>query len=161
MSVLGNTISAPDTKAGTLQRARLDLLAEHERDGALPTSIRFLYYELVQRGVVSKRRTGARRTDQDTIEALTRLREAGQIPWDWIVDATRSLDDYAGDVTIKQGVLDHLPYIHLDLWRARAPMILTDAPRADAEQLSGAARRDAERAERRAEFGGLCMNGHA
>ena len=66
MSVRGNTVSAPDTKAGRLQRACLDLLGEHERDGALPTSIRFLYYELVQRGIVGKQRTGARRTDQDT-----------------------------------------------------------------------------------------------
>jgi hypothetical protein len=127
MSVLGDTVSAPDSKAGVLQRACLDLLAEHERDGALPTSIRFLYYELVQRGIVSKTRTGARRTDQDTIDALTRLREAGQIPWDWIVDETRSLDDYTGYSTIKQGVLDHLPYIHLDPWRGRAPMILTES----------------------------------
>lgn len=127
MSVFGNTISAPDTKRGILQRACLDLLAEHERDGALPTSIRFLYYELVQRGIVSKTRTGARRTDQDTIDALTRLREAGRIPWDWIVDETRSLDDYAGDPTIKQGVIDRLSFIHLDPWRGRAPMILTES----------------------------------
>jgi hypothetical protein len=127
MSVIGNTVSAPDTKAGMLQRACLDLLAEHERDGALPTSIRFLYYELVQRGIVSKTRTGARRTDHDTIDALTRLREAGQIPWDWIVDETRSLDDYTGDTSIKQGVLDRLPYIHLDPWRGWPPMILTES----------------------------------
>src|SRR5438132_14114867 len=100
MSVLGNIVSAPKTKRDKLQRACLDLLGEHERDGALPTSIRFLYYELVQRGIVSKTRTGARRTDQDTIDALTLLREAGQIPWDWIVDETRSLDDYTGDSTI-------------------------------------------------------------
>jgi hypothetical protein len=40
MSLLGSTASAPNTKSGKLQRACLDLLAEHERDGALPTSIR-------------------------------------------------------------------------------------------------------------------------
>jgi hypothetical protein len=61
-----------------------------------------LYLELVQRGIVSKTRTGARRTDQETIDALTRLREAAQIPWDWIIDETRSLDDYSGDSTIRQ-----------------------------------------------------------
>lgn len=37
---------------------RLDV---HERDGTLPTSARFLFYELVQLGVVSKTATGARR----------------------------------------------------------------------------------------------------
>jgi transcription antitermination factor NusG len=41
ISLSPQTVSAPDTKAGMLQRACLDLLAEHERDGALPTSIRF------------------------------------------------------------------------------------------------------------------------
>jgi hypothetical protein len=102
-------------------------LQEHERDGAIPTNARFLYYELVQRGHLSKERTGARRPDQDLHDALTDLREDGRIPGDWIVDETRSLDDFTGYPTIKQGVLDQLPYIDLDPWRGRAPMILTEA----------------------------------
>jgi hypothetical protein len=40
------------TKTGKLQRALLALLTEHEEDGAIPTSARFLFYELEQRGVV-------------------------------------------------------------------------------------------------------------
>jgi hypothetical protein len=50
---LKQPLSKPETKASRLQRACLDLLAEHQRDGA-PTSIRFLFYELVSRGVVPK-----------------------------------------------------------------------------------------------------------
>ena len=60
-------------------------------------------------------------------DALTDVREDGRIPWSWIVYETRSLDDYAGYETIKQGVLAKLPYIDLDPWRGRAPMILTEA----------------------------------
>ena len=47
-------LSAPGTKAGRLQRACLELLAEHEADGAIPTGIRFLFYELESRGVIPK-----------------------------------------------------------------------------------------------------------
>jgi hypothetical protein len=46
-------------KIGDLRQALLDLLQEHERDGALPTSARFLYSRRVQRSGLSKERTGA------------------------------------------------------------------------------------------------------
>jgi hypothetical protein len=59
-------LSATHTKTGRLQRELLDRLRVHERDGTLPTSNRFLFYELVQAGVVSKHATGKRRPDQDT-----------------------------------------------------------------------------------------------
>jgi hypothetical protein len=44
---LEDRLSAPGSKAGRLQRALLQLHAEHARDGMLPTSGRFLGYELV------------------------------------------------------------------------------------------------------------------
>ncbi|HKH77339.1 MAG TPA: hypothetical protein VKA51_10315, partial [Rubrobacteraceae bacterium] len=81
------SLSAPTTKAGRLQRSCLDLLLEHEADGALPTSIRFLFYELLERGVVPKvyrRPDGTdrpRKPSQDITDAVGRLRVAGLIPW--------------------------------------------------------------------------------
>jgi hypothetical protein len=68
-----------ESKIAVLRQVLRDLLAEHERDGAIPTSARFLYYELVQRGILSKERTGARRPDQDLHDALTDIREDGSI----------------------------------------------------------------------------------
>src|SRR5262249_58982819 len=47
--------------------------------------------------------------------------------WDWIVDETRSLDDYTGYPSIKDGVFAQLPYVGLDPWRGRALMILTES----------------------------------
>ena len=41
--------------------------------------------------IISKQATGARRPDQDMLDALTDLRNSGEIPWDAIVDWTRSL----------------------------------------------------------------------
>ena len=72
-------LSPPESKIGALRAILLALLGEHERDGALPTSARFLYYELVQRGQLSKERTGARRPDQNLHDALTDIREDGRI----------------------------------------------------------------------------------
>jgi hypothetical protein len=115
------------SKIGALRDLLLGLLREHERDGTIPTNSRFLYYELVQRGQLSKERTGARRPDQNLHDALIDIREDGRIPWDWIVDETRSLEDYTGYPTIKQGALAVLPNINLDPWRGRAPLILTES----------------------------------
>jgi hypothetical protein len=92
------------TKIGALRALILDLLREHETDGAIPTSARFLFYELIQRKHLSKEQTGARRADQNLHDALTDVRESGQVPWRWIVDETRSLDDYIGSPSIKQGM---------------------------------------------------------
>jgi hypothetical protein len=115
------------SKIGALRDLLVSLLQEHERDGALPTSARFLFYELVQRGQLSKQSTGARRPDQDLHAALTDIREDGRVPWDWIVDETRSLDDYTGYKSVKDGVLAQLPHVKIDPWRGQAPMILTES----------------------------------
>jgi len=115
------------SKIGTLRDLAFELLQEHHRDDMIPTIVRFLFYEMVQRRQVSKTSTGKRRADQDLIDAVMDLREEGRIPWDWLVDETRSLEDYTGYPTIKQGVLAQLPHIRLDPWCGRAPMILTES----------------------------------
>jgi hypothetical protein len=60
-------------------------------------------------------------------DALTDLRESAQIPWDWIVDETRSLADYSGYSTIVEGALAKLPYIKLDPWDEEVPLILCES----------------------------------
>jgi hypothetical protein len=106
------------SEIGRLRTALRELLTEHERDGAQPTSARFLFYELVQRGIISKERKtrGGRRPDQNMNEALTDLREHGDVPWEWIVDETRSLDDYRGASTLRKWMLEALPQARLDPW---------------------------------------------
>jgi hypothetical protein len=115
------------SKIGQLRELLIALLQEHKRDGALPTSARFLFYELVQRGHISKERQGARRPDQDMSDALTDIREDGLVPWDWIVDEARSLDDFTGYPSVTDGVQAQLPYVRLDPWDDQAPMILTES----------------------------------
>jgi hypothetical protein len=93
-------LSAPDSKAGRLQRACLELLREHKRDeDGLPTNAKFLFYEAEQRGVVPKHYLDARghkkprQPLQDITDALTYLRERGIVPWGWIEDPSRVLDE--------------------------------------------------------------------
>ena len=121
------------SKIGILRELLFELLQEHKRDDAIPTNARFLFYELVQRGELSKEQKPrvddkkGRRPDQDLHDALTDIRENGSIPWDWIVDETRSLENYTGYASVKAGVLAKLPYIKLDPWQGCAPLILTES----------------------------------
>jgi hypothetical protein len=131
-------LSGPDSKAGRLQRALLDRLAVHEREGTLPTSGRFLFYELVQAGVIGKAATGKRRADQDMTDALAALREAVVIPWDWITDETRKLTLWETAKSVADYVLAQVKYASLDPWASGdepAPLILCES-----RSLSGALR---------------------
>lgn len=108
-------LSSPDTAKGKLQRAALAVLREHEANDELPTSVRFIFYELEQAGVVSKEKTGARRPDQNVTDAVMALREAGLIPWDWIVDNTRTLHAWRFAPSVAEFVADVVPIARIDL----------------------------------------------
>jgi hypothetical protein len=120
-------MTAPQSKIGALRDLVVKLLKEHERDGTIPTNARFLFYEMVQRGQIDKHPTGARRADQNLHDALFDVREQGLIPWDWIVDETRSVDDFTGYPSVLDGTLRQLPYVGLDFWRGNAPLVLTES----------------------------------
>lgn len=125
-------LSRASTKTGRLQRALLALYAEHKAEGMLPTSGRFLWYELSQAGVVDKTKArghpGVKRgIDQDVSDALTFLRELGLIPWPDIVDETRALYMYVGHPTLVAGTRAMLEHVHLDPWRGSAPLILCES----------------------------------
>ncbi len=70
------------TRAQMLSRRRA--LYEIVAD-AQPTGVRFTYYRAVALGVVPKTEAGYRQVQR----ALMDMREAGDIPYEWIVDATR------------------------------------------------------------------------
>jgi hypothetical protein len=118
-----------------LRQHLLRLYKAHLADDMIPTSNRFLFYELVQEGIVPKHASGVlkpgakgqRRADQNTIDALTSLRERGEIPWQAIVDETRRLDDFTGFKTITAGVDAFMNAIRLDPWKGNPPLILTES----------------------------------
>jgi hypothetical protein len=120
-----NGLSAPGTKKGKLQRIILKMLRarEHQPDG-LPTNTRFIYYELVQSGIVPKpRKEGAsgRRSDQNTCEAVFWLRDKGLIPWDWIVDETRRVITYRSAATVLDYLKDTIALARISPWGDELP----------------------------------------
>jgi hypothetical protein len=63
--------------------------------------------------------------DGDT--TLTQLREDGLVPWDWIVDETRGVEDFSGADTVAEDWLRYLPNACLDPWDGNLPFILTES----------------------------------
>src|SRR5262245_45080933 len=128
MSNRGAGLSSPDSASGKLQRVVLERLRLHERDGELPTSARFLLYELVQAGILTKaKKDSGRRPDQALSEALMRLREIGLVPWEWIVDETRSLEDFTGWSSVFTWATTMVDHVRLDPWAGNAPTIITES----------------------------------
>jgi hypothetical protein len=126
-------LSKPGSDCGILQRAMLALYLEHRDDGALPTGGRFLWYEMVQRGVVDKKKarghpgvTG-RGIDQNVGEALLHLRKVRIVPWADIVDDTRDTSDWSGYPTVLDGVVDRIDGTRLDPWKGVPPLFLCES----------------------------------
>jgi hypothetical protein len=124
-------LAAANTKSGRLQRACLEILRQHEQQpNGLPTSTRFIYYELIQRGDIEKPAggTGGRRPDQDVAVAVFLLRKLGIVPWEWIVDETRSLANWRFAATVADFLKDTISSARIDLWEGKPPpTILTES----------------------------------
>lgn len=122
-----------ESKIGRLREALLRLYREHLAQGMIPTSGRFLWYELIDRGVVDKTRArghpGVKRgVDQDVTAALTQLRESGDVPWDAISDETRAVHDRRGFPTLRTYLRAALEVAHIDPWLpGLAPLILCES----------------------------------
>jgi hypothetical protein len=133
---LSEELLATTSQIGKMRKALYDLWRRHQSEGMLPTSARFLFYELVTAGVISKvtktRSDGkkGRRPDQDMIEALTDLRNAGIIPWTDIVDETRDLTEWAVYDSITNAMRESWKNARLNLWESdRAPINLRSPAR--------------------------------
>jgi hypothetical protein len=116
-------LSSPTCARGRLQRACLDVMREHQRNGELPTSIRFVIYELEHLGAIAKAApAGQKRTPaQNVSDAFTILREAGLIPWDWLTDETRSLLQWNYAATVIDYVRDRLAEARINPWGDEPP----------------------------------------
>jgi hypothetical protein len=118
-----------------LRQHVMRLYLQHVAAGMIPTSIRFLFYELVALSIIAKQASGVlrpgakgrRRPDQNLIDAITSLRESGDIPWDAIVDETRSLDDFTGSESIFADALTYMNAFKIDPWTGDAPLVLTES----------------------------------
>jgi hypothetical protein len=136
------------TALGRLRQALLDLIHEHEEKDELPTSARFLFYELEQRGAIEKKRAGVnpktglpyvRPPVTDVIDALTDLREQGFVPWDWISDETRDVSEWSFAATVADYVRERVEIPRIDLWTGEPPPLIVCESRAVAGALTNLA----------------------
>jgi hypothetical protein len=133
-------LSAPESKAGRLQRACLALLKQHEREGTIPTNGRFLFYELEQQGVVPKHyvkpsgEKRARTPAQDISDATMRLRELGLsqggVPWSWILDESRDVTTWRYAASVYEYVLETVPLARINCWDGQLPPLIICEARA-------------------------------
>lgn len=122
------------SKIGALRRACRDVMLDHEVNGALPTSVTFVFYELEQSEVIPKAyldgsgNKRARTPRQDVSDALTDLREHGVIPWDWVVDEGRSLTEWEYHETVRDYLREQAEHARIDAWAgAPPPLIITES----------------------------------
>jgi hypothetical protein len=132
------------SKAERLRAACLTLLREHERRGEIPTNGRFLFYELEQRGVIPKKYDGInpktgnpfkRTPAQDISDALTSLREARLVPWNWITDEGRILHQWRYAATVLDYLIDTIAAARINAWGDEEPPLLLCESRATAGVL--------------------------
>jgi hypothetical protein len=124
-----NEMTSAGTAAGKLQRHCLKIIEEHRAtpDG-IPTSVRFVYYELVALGIVSKHGKGTRRPDGEVAYALKHLRDIGLVEWDEITDETRNLTQWAFASSVAEYISDRIDIARIDAWGGEpAPMIICES----------------------------------
>jgi hypothetical protein len=116
----------PGTKAARLRRAVHELLLDHQAADELPTSNRFLFYELVQRAELDKSQTRqrGRGADQDLSDASKWLRDRGVVPWSWIVDETRGLTAYRYADTVAEYVAESVKAARINCWSGAEPPLI-------------------------------------
>jgi len=131
---------SPTSKLGRIRVVLFDLLQEHDASDTIPTSARFLFYELVARGVIPKEKVDSRSPAHIVHTALTDLRQSGAVDWEWIVDETRRLEDLTGAASVRAWVMDALKQARLDPWGGEAPLVITES-----RSLAGALRRTCDR----------------
>jgi hypothetical protein len=124
------------TKRDRVRELLLKNLADRHSDpDLLPTTLRFVFYELEQDGDAQKptpggtrRSTGWPPGSQDITDAATSLRNEGAIPWDTFADTERSLSVFRHAPTVAEYLIDTLPLARINPWHPfPPPLILTES----------------------------------
>ena len=114
--------------AALLRKAVHERLLGHDAAGDIPTSNRFLLYELRQFNPGAlyghKSRGQGRSEDQNVSDAAMWLREQVIVLWDWIVDETRTMTTYRYANSVAEYLADSIDRARIDLWQGSPPPLL-------------------------------------
>jgi hypothetical protein len=130
----GRLLSRPTSKAGRLQRACLDVLGQYRSQQLIPVPGRFVFYDLEQAGIIPKQytergpdrkpRKKPRQPGQDVADALTVLRKQGIVPWGWISDEKRDLDEWEYAGSVANFVKAQVSFARIALWDGQPPPLV-------------------------------------
>lgn len=112
-------LSSASTAKGQLQRACVAVLQRYakaeEVSADRPTNPRFVYYQLKQDGYPLVKHA-KRRDDQDVIDAVFRIRDVEAVPWAWLSDETRSVDEPIVAQTIAEWMAEAVDRARIEPW---------------------------------------------
>jgi hypothetical protein len=125
------------SKAARTREVVLAQLQVHERQDTLPTTARFLFYELEAQGLATKPTPGDTRPNrrrnvgwppgsQDITDALRWLRDEGIIPWTWVTDTERTAVIFAHAATVLGYVRERLGEATVNPWDGPPPLVLCE-----------------------------------
>ena len=127
-------LSRPNTARGRMQRLVLQVQLEHEAAGELPTSGRFVFYEMETAALVRKSSRGESRRgsgddprEQEVTDALIWLRDKGLVPWTWIADETRQLHEWEHAPTVAEFVRASVDIARVNPWPGEPPLMLVES----------------------------------
>jgi hypothetical protein len=123
-----NQYGRPGSKAAAVRQAVHERLLLHDESGELPTSNRFILYELRQHNPTvlygHKSRAEGRGEDQNLTDASKWLRDNGLVPWPWIADETRRLTTYMYATTVAEFLRESVDEARIDLWAGSPPPLI-------------------------------------
>lgn len=101
------------------RKARIEAAVLEEIDAldGQVTTVRFLYYRLVSRGIIEK----GRKYSTDVSKVVTYLRDTGLIPMGQIVDRGRQMMKWTVHGSMEEAIRRAVERARLDPWRGRTP----------------------------------------
>ena len=133
-SLIEEQMSKRGTLAGEMQRQVLRILLLHQSNGEIPTSGRFVFYELETEQVVRKSSKGESRRgnmgdprEQEATDALTYLRDRKVVPWDWIVDETRHLYEWEYAESVADYARNAVAQARINPWPDQPSLLIVES----------------------------------
>jgi len=139
----------PTDKQARVRKLVHDFFHEKTALGEKTTNLRFIFYELEQRGDATKpTRPGKQRYEtgwppgeQNITKAATWLRDEGHVPWSWIRDETRTLHRWSYGSSVLELAKRQLEDATVNPWGHKYPPVILCESKAAAGVLQDVASR--------------------
>jgi hypothetical protein len=114
----------PGSRKARIQAALIEEIEDLRSTGDTPTTLRFLFYRLVARGIVGK---GEKNGYHQTSDVLVALREAQVIEMGEIADRTSGAIDWTGYLGVDEWTRTAIAQFRLDRWGGASPLLMVES----------------------------------